>query len=142
MKVIFDSDKMLENGYLNFEISEEIDYLFNNEGECKSYILGGEVGRWDGRRKACYHKVVGSLKEAYFASVESWGECSVRVVEEPYGRLFIEVSHHDGFNRLEIRELTDLGEEMDSNWKDVVTILNRKGATRNVKYTKRYKEVL
>lgn len=137
MKVIFDEERYFERNLVEF-IDEEIDLLFNNENENKMYILGGEIQRWDGKRKACYHKPLYSLKEAIIASMESWGDCTIRVVEEAYGRLYVEVSHHDGFNRLEIRELTDLGEEMDSYWKDVATILNRKGATKNVKYSKRY----
>ena len=115
------------------------DELFNNEYEHKSYILTGDIGLWDGIRKGVHHpSVFNSIKEAILTANDGfYGYISVS--EEKYGKLFVNICHHDGNNSLEIRELTPLGEEMHNNYKDVREILKRKGATKNVKYLKNYR---
>lgn len=126
--------------WTDFEESNIIfDELFDNRYDNKSYILTGDIGLWDGVRRGVHHPdVFNSLKDAILEANSGFNGY-ITVSEAKYGRLYVDVAHHDGHNTLEIRELTKLGEEMHNSYKDVRDILHRKGATRNVKYTKRYR---
>lgn len=131
-KVIFDE---LE---LDSELVEdEFDDLFDNEFEGKKYIVKGSIGLWDGVRYGYYPRVAESLKEAILFASDGFGLTYTRVVEESYGRLFVEVSHHDGRNRLEVRELTVSGLDVLDRL-GVDGVVNRHGATRNVHYLKNH----
>lgn len=112
------------------------DELFDNENDSKRYVVCGRLGLWWGNPTGYKEKVFNSLKEALLSVCDGMGDLTV--IEGAYGRLYAKYSHHDGVDYLQIRELTELGEEMLDNWYDVGTILKRKGATRNVKYLKNY----
>lgn len=135
-KIIFDELK-LGNDEI---VSDVLDELFDNKCDGKLYIVKGSIGLWDGVREGYYPRVAESLKEAILFASEGFGLTYTRVVEEGYGKLFVEVSHHDGFNRLEVRELSGVGEELFGRWGDVGVdkIVSRRGATRNVHYLKNH----
>lgn len=134
MKKIFD-----ELAFNDYDESEMVfDDLFNNENENNLYILTGDIGLWNGVRKGVHHpSVFRSLKDAIYMANDGFNGY-ITVSEGKYGKLYVDICHHDGSNHLEIRELTALGEEMHNNYRDVGTILKRKGATRNVQFMKRY----
>lgn len=114
------------------------DELFDNSYENKSYILTGDIGLWDGVRKDVHHpSVFNSLKDAVLTANDGFNGY-ITVSEGKYGRLFVDICHHDGNNHLEIRELTKIGEDMNNNYKEVGQILKRKDATKNVKFLKHY----
>lgn len=134
-KIIYDE--------LDFEDYDQdmiiFDELFDNRDENKSYILTGDIGLWDGVRKNVHHpSVFTSLKSAILTANDGF-DGYITVSEGKYGKLFVNISHHDGYNTLEIRELTKIGEEMHNNYKEVGSILRNKKATRNVKYLKNYR---
>lgn len=144
-KIIFDELSILDafedasEDLRNELVNEEFNNLFNNEYAKKRYIVAGSIGLWDGKRYGYSTKIANSIKEAIQNATDGFGICYIRVEEEKYGKLFVTVSHHDGNNFLEIREITNYGEEiLNSNYDDVDSIINRKGATRNVKFYKRY----
>lgn len=134
MKTIYDD--------LSFEkdIDREIAFedLFDNEYANHGYILVGDVGLWDGVRKNVHHQHVFSSIADAIAGANDGFNGYITVSEGKYGRLFVDICHHDGNNHLEIRELTKLGEEMDNNYASVQEIINRKGSTRNVRFLKNY----
>lgn len=134
MNVIFN-----DLDYEDYDESNIIfDELFDNEYEEKYYILTGDIGLWDGIRKGVHHPdVFKSLKDAILVANDGFNGY-ITITEGKYGKLFVDICHHDGNNHLEIRELTKLGEQMHNSYKDVRSIVNRKGATRNVKYLKNY----
>ena len=127
-------------------IYEELDYddydekciifdeLFDNEYENKKYIITGDIGLWDGVRKDVHHpKVFNSLKDAILTANDGF-DGYITISEGKYGKLLIDICHHDGNNHLEVRELNKKGHEMNNEGKSVREILNRKDATRNVRY--------
>lgn len=133
-----------ENGY-NYDWVEEscieFDSLFDNEHENKRYVVTGYLDLWDGIHKGHLTRVYYSLKEAIINCEVGFGCCRSEVVEEKYGRLYVITHHHDsirGGNKMEIKELSKLGEILYDCDYPVEDILNRKGATRNVKYSKNY----
>ncbi len=133
-KIIFDE--------LNFddyeEMELEMDALFNNEYECKYYIVCGDIGLWDGVRPDAYLPCAyDSILSAITASNRGFNGY-ITVSEGNYGKLLLHICHHDGNNYLEIKELSKLGEEMYNNGKDIDIILNKKGATKNIRFTKKY----
>lgn len=127
---------------LSFDDYEEreiiFDELFDNEYANKRYILTGDIGLWDGVRKDVHHpSVFSSLADAIAVANDGFNGY-ITVSEGKYGKLLVDICHHDGNNHLEVRELTKLGEEMDDNYKSVQEIINRKGSTRNVRFLKNY----
>lgn len=130
-KILFDELDEKYDGYS----SEDLEILFDNSYDNHLYVLSGKLGLWDGQREGYYPHVASSIKEAIDFATDGWGICYITIYEENYGRLFVRVSHHDGTNYLEIRELTSLGENLLLTH-DIKTILERKGATKNVKYSK------
>lgn len=128
---------------LDYEYWEEkcdsFNDLFDNEWENKRYIVTGDLGLWSGRVKNVHLPYVyNSIKSAILACNDGF-DGYITVSEGKYGKLIIDISHHDGSNTLEIKELNKLGKEM---WyekdKSVKEILNRKGATKNIRFIKTY----
>lgn len=137
-------DKVIFND-LDFENYEEkeiiFDELFDNSYADKLYIITGDIGLWDGVRRGVHHpEFFSSIKQAILTANDGF-DGYITITEKSYGRLFIDISHHDGHNTLEIRELTKIGEEMFSNYKSVRDIIHNKKATKNVKYLKNYRVV-
>ena len=144
-KIIFDElsfyDSLLyeSEDLKNDLLNEEINSLFNNESAGKRYIVAGSIGLWDGKRYGYSTKIANSIKEAILNATDGFGMSYIRVEEEKYGRLSLTISHHDGTNFVEIREVTKLGEDiLANNYDDIDSIINKKGTTRNVKFYKRY----
>ena len=134
MKVIYD-DLSFED---EFEKEVVFEDLFDNEYANNKYIITGDIGLWDGVRKDVHHpRVFDSIAEAIIVANDGFNGY-ITVSEGKYGKLLLDICHHDGSNHLEIRELTKLGEEMDNNYKSVQEIINRKGSTRNVRFLKNY----
>lgn len=124
------SSELLEN---------EIDFLFNNECANQKYIVCGTIGLWDGIRRGYSPYIANSIKEAIYNGIDGFSMCYITIYEGNHGRLYLDVCHHDGSNHLEIREITKKGEKiLNNNFNDVGSIVNSKGATRNVKYFKKY----
>lgn len=112
--------------------------MFDNGWENKKYIVTGDIGLWDGVRKGVYiPRIFHSIIEAIYACNNDFNGY-VKVVEENYGKMKVYINHHDGNNDLEIRELTKLGNEMWNNCYDIASIINKKGATKNIRYVKNY----
>ena len=115
----------------------DFDDLFNNKDEGNHYVVCGTVGLWDGRREGHMNKVYESLYDA-IVDANTGFNGYIKVSEGKYGKLLLDIYHHDGNNHLEIRELTKYGLELYDNYYDIGYIVNRKGATRNIKFSKKY----
>lgn len=133
VRVLFDE---LDENFDDYDYYD-LENMFDNSYAKKQYILHGKIGLWDGVRYGYAPDSYKSIIEAINKATDGFGACYLRIVEENYGRLFVEVCHHDGNNRLEVRELTDMGEELLYS-QGIDAVVNRKGATRNVKFTRRY----
>lgn len=136
-KVIFDDSEYDEHELQD----EDFNALFDNKHDGNKYVVTGYLDLWDGIYSGTIPKVYPSLKEAIIDCSEGFGICSNEIIEENYGRLYVITHHHDalhGGNRQEIRMLSPLGEELYDNGCPVKTIINRKGATKNVKFSKNY----
>ena len=135
MKIIYD-----EIDFKDFDEEGIIfDELFNNSYEQKKYIITGDIGLWDGVRKNVHNpSVFNSLKDAILTANDGFYGY-ITVSEGSYGKLLVDISHHDGHNSLEIKELSKIGEQMYNENKSVCEILKRKDATRNVKFLKNYR---
>ena len=137
-EIIYD-ELEINNEFDEFELEIIFDEMFDNRKAEKLYVLTGDIGLWDGVRKGVHHpSVFKSLKSAILTANDGF-DGYITVSEGKYGKLFVDIAHHDGHNSLEIRELTKIGEEMHNNYKEVGEILKRKGATRNIKYFSRYR---
>ena len=122
----------------SIEAEIEFDELFNNKNSGKLYIITGTVGLWNRKiEDFTYPEVCSSIKSAILIANSDFGG-HITVEEGKYGRLLLDIYHHDSSNHLEIRELTKLGEEMWNKYIPAMDIAHRKNATRNVKFMKRY----
>ena len=135
-KIIYDS--LCEIFEDEFDRECYFEDKFQNNQDGKTYIITGNVGLWDGVRENVHHpNFFDSIAEAIITANDGF-DGDITVSEGKYGKLFIDISHHDGSNHLEVRELTNLGEEMMCNYASVQEVINRKGATKNVKFCSRY----
>lgn len=99
------------------------------------YVITGSLGLWDGRHEVYCDEIFSSLTDAINKTIN--GDCYVTVKEGKYGKLMVDIAHHDGTNHFEIKELTSKGKEMmDNNY--CGDICKVKGATRNVRFMKNY----
>ena len=129
----------------NFDDIECIDEIFDNSQEKERYVVCGYAERWD-RHGAAATKghmpyIFASVAEAISKTASDYGICYTKITEEKYGRLRFQISHHDGHCDMEIREITKRGDEIRNReyFEDIAAekIVNQKGATRNVKWTKK-----
>ena len=78
-------------------------------------LVRGSVGRWDGTRSGM--TVYDSFEDAIDTSPSRFGgdnvfaDCEIQKVWDENGSLFIHGYHHDGGVDVEVRQLTDAGEE-------------------------------
>lgn len=141
MKVFFDD---LDENYDDVD-RFDLEIWFDNKYANKQYVMFGIAERWnikgENARGYC-NKVFNSLLEAIDEAMADCGICYLKIYEENYGRLYVEVIHHDGKCEFEIRELTNRGEQVFLNNSydyDIVQRLIRiEDYTRNVKFSKRY----
>lgn len=133
VKILFDE---MEKEFDNIDFEE----LFNNESANEEYLVRGIAQRWDGRGSGYINKPpFPSILQAIWGATNGWGICFVKVYEEKYGKLMLDIIHHDGVNHLEIREITKKGKEVINNdYGYIDKAVWRKGCTRNVKFTKKY----
>lgn len=140
---IFDEldDRWDESGYdeeNDIDINTEFDLLFDDEEEKNHYIVTGTHQLWTGTYAGPSPKVYNSIKDAIIDSEDGFGICYTQVFEEKYGKLTFNTIHHDGTNRLEIKQLTRYGEELyfDKDY-SVEELLNRQKTTKNVRLSGR-----
>ena len=122
--------------YRYYLAEEDFENIFEGfEGE---FIICGTVGLWDGKREGHSTKVFNSVKEAIIECNN--GFYGNMCISEEEGKLLVDVSHHDGSNSLEIRELTEIGSDMwNIDYCSVEQILSVKDATCDVQFVKRKK---
>ena len=119
--------------YLYNLAEEDFETTFGNmEGE---FVVCGTIGLWDGKREGYSTKLYNSIEEAIIGCND--GFYGNLCVTDEDGALLVDVSHHDGSNSFEIRELTAVGSEMWNNYADVGDILAVKDATCKVHFAKR-----
>lgn len=118
-------------------LDDEFDSLFNNKASKQKYIVNGTLDLWDGNVDVESVKAYDSIKEAIQSTMDS-GICYLQVYEAKYGKLYVDVIHHDGRNHFEIRELTKIGNQLLNQYNYNGNIHKRKDATRNVKFLRRY----
>lgn len=123
----------------------DFEMWFNNKESNKKFLVTGKAERWDVKGERAYgyiNHTFDSILDAIDGAMDGCGICFVKVHENPYGRLFVDVCHHDGYNEFEIRELTKKGEERLYNAdydEDIVKILlETNGYTKNVHWRKNY----
>lgn len=123
----------------------DIENWFNNKSSHKKYIVTGKAERWDVKGMDAYGYIehtFDSILDAIDECMDGCGICYIKIYENPYGRLFVDVCHHDGHNQFEIREITKKGKERLYNAEydeDIVKILlNNKKYTKNVHWRKNY----
>jgi hypothetical protein len=69
----------------------------------KTFILQGSVGTWCGRSKG------GFVFNTFNELSQAWRGCDYIKCYDENGHMYLECSHHDGTNYLEIRQLTPAG---------------------------------
>lgn len=122
----------------------DLEMWFDNKYAQQQYIVIGRAERWDIKGEKAYgyiNKTFNSILQAIDESLDGCGICYMKIYETNYGRLFIDINHHDGCNQLEIREINQKGlNKLYTDYFDeaINTIANKKGYTRNVKFSKRY----
>lgn len=127
MKIIYnelDYEDVLEG-------EDTFHHLFDDPDQDKQYVVQGTLGLWDGKHYVYSNRVHSNLKDTIY----SLGGGYIKVYEEKYGRLYVDICHHDGVNVFEIKELSSLGQRLLENGYNK-NIFNRKGATRNVNFIK------
>lgn len=139
--VIFDE----EDNYYDHIDRFDFEMWFDNSASNKKFIITGKAERWDIKGERAYgyiDRVFDSILDAIDGAMDGCGICYVKIHENPFGRLFVDVRHHDGYNEFEIRELTAKGEKRLYNAdydEDIVkTLLNTDGYTKNVHWRKNY----
>lgn len=74
----------------------------------KDFLIRGVVGRWDGNYDT------GKIVHSFAELSQAWSECDYIELYDVDGHFYITVSHHDGDNFFEVKELTDRGREYAS----------------------------
>lgn len=141
MKVFFDD---LDENFDDID-RFDLEMWFDNKYANKQYVMFGKAERWnvkgENARGYC-DKVFNSVLEAIDEAMNDCGICYLKIYEENYGRLYVDVIHHDGKCEFEIRELTNRGENMFYNHYYDYDIISRLISvdkyTRNVKFSKKY----
>jgi hypothetical protein len=140
-KVFYDDLDKKYDDYDRFDI----EMWFDNSNDNQEYVVVGKAERWNIKGKNAYgyiNKTFNSILEAIDGATSGCGMCYLKIYESDYGRLFIDIAHHDGHNNFEIREINKKGIDKlySSDYIDdaIETIANKKGYTRNVKFSKRY----
>ena len=124
----------------------DLEMWFNNKKDHQKYVMFGKAERWDIKGENAngyFDKTFNSLLEAIDEATRGCGICYLKIYEENYGRLYVDVIHHDGNNSFEIRELTKYGKKMlENHYYDYDNIIQRlitvKKYTRNVKFSNKY----
>lgn len=114
MQVFFDE---LDESYDDVSRCDLEDW-FDNSYEEKKYVMFGRMETWDikGEDAVGYSdKVYSSILECIDDAREGLGVSYLKVYEKDDGRLFLKITHHDGVSDLEIKELTDKGEDIYLN---------------------------
>ena len=83
-------------------ISEYIKYQFNDKGKL---LAVGTVGRWDGTFEG--GKIINTFREL----LDIFEDCDYIKFEDENGHLYVTGSHHDGSISVEVKELTQKGED-------------------------------
>jgi hypothetical protein len=88
---------------LDFEVvSEYIKYQFNNKGKL---LAVGKVGRWDGTYDG------GRIINTFRDLLDLFRDCDYIKFEDENGHFYVTGSHHDGSISVEVKELTQKGED-------------------------------
>ena len=123
----------------------DLEMWFDNKYARKKYVMFGKAETWDikGEMARGYcDRIFNSLLEAIDEAMNGCGICYLKIYEADYGRLYVDVIHHDGECEFEIRELTNRGSNMFYNHSydhDIIPrLISVKKYTRNVKFSKRY----
>ena len=146
MIMIYDEldERWDENGYdkeNNINLETEFLTLFDDKEKGNKYIVKGYHHLWDGTHKGHNPRIYDSIKDAIIDSQEGFGICYTQVYEEKYGKLYFNTIHHDGTNRQEILQISKQGLRVNLNRFNIVgRLLERKGATKNVCLTRRFKK--
>ena len=74
-----------------------------------TFIIQGNVGRWDGTARG------GFTFDSFNELSRVWKDCDYIKVYDENGHLYIECSHHDGTNFYEVRKLIEKGREYLNN---------------------------
>ena len=88
---------------LDFEvISDYIKYQFNNKGKL---LAVGTVGRWNGTFEG------GKIIDTFRDLLDLFEDCDYIKFEDENGHFYVTGSHHDGSISVEVKELTQKGED-------------------------------
>lgn len=136
-KVFYDSLDEEFDDYDRFDL----EMWFDNKSANRQYVVFGSNERWDVKGSGYFDKVYYSVMEAIDGATDGVGMFYLKIYEKDYGRLYVDVIHHDGRNSYEIRELTHRGYDMYLNHRydeDIIPkLIHIENYTRNVKYSKR-----
>ncbi len=78
--------------------------------EGKDVIMVGTIGRWDGTYDG------GQIGEFWKLFYEAIKDCDYVKIYEKNGHFYIECTHHDGTNHLEVKVMTEAGMKYWNNW--------------------------
>lgn len=110
-EAIYDIDRM------TFE--EEFDalerFFFGTDDDRPTFILFGNVGRWNGVSSGFNVFNGEDFEKTYFDAIK---DCDFVKIWDENGHLYIECSHHDGTNNYEIKQLTERGKAYLENWEN------------------------
>ena len=129
-----------EISFLQSVAFEDFEYELKRFMKDKKFILKGTLGLWD--RDVYAGTVVKDMREL-FDALDMSGDYYTKF-EDVAGKLMITVSHHDGTNYFELRELTDKGlkkyeskyDQYSSNRDLVKTLMDVACYSKNANYSK------
>ena len=108
--IVSDDDVWFEvNERLNADLDYTLNELFAYFGD-KRVLFTGTVGRWNGR---CPGGKVGEFQDLLYDLLR---DCDEVTFYEERGRLYVKGVHHDGSNTMEVRSLTEAGENAWEDW--------------------------
>ena len=87
---------------------DQLKDFFNGKGRL---LCLGTIGRWTGRHSA--GRIFGDFESLVSAVLDG---CEYSKIWDENGHLYIEGTHHDGTNRMEIKILTERGYEYYDRW--------------------------
>ena len=100
----------------DFDVAvSDLSSFFEGEHGGNHIIARGSIGRWDGVRHGMtpYDDLKAALdtSPSHSNTGNVFADCEIDKIWDENGRLFVTGAHHDGRVTVELRQLTDAGEE-------------------------------
>ena len=110
-----DEDIMGEIQFRLDTLWDDVKHEMDNAFRGKRFLAVGICERWDGKHSG------GFIFSNFDELINHFSDCGYFKIWDENGKLFLEASHHDGTDCIEIKRITSTGEQYYNNWRNAVS---------------------